>query len=434
MRTILLSAAFLLTAISAFSQKIRTNTSNDADSMECVTSLSLYIEFFKQENYTDAMLGWRKASKICPKSAESLWINGAKLYNGLIEKETDEAKKQLLVDTLLWVYDQRIEHFGKEGYVMGRKGVDLYRHRPQAAQLTYDLLSRCQTLEMEKMEPTAVQYWFKSAYDLYKKNNLTDMVLFDVYAQASEINAANASGKQAENYKKIQDNLDNWIANVADCDKLVEIFEPKFKANPTDAKLIGQITKLLDKQKCSDENLYLEVAVAAYKLNPSPAAAFDIGKAYYAKDNYSESLRYCKEACASDASETVYSANKYAALSALQLGQAQSAKTYALRMLEVNSNSGEAYIIIGNAYAKGRSDCGGDECRNRAAYWAAVDKFQKAKAVDPSVADQAQQLINTFSAQFPKKADCFFHSINDGSSYTLDCWIGETTTVRTIDN
>ena len=48
-------------------------------------------------------------------------INGTKLYSTFIDNETDEAKKDLLIDTLEWFYDQRIAHFGNEGYVRGRK-------------------------------------------------------------------------------------------------------------------------------------------------------------------------------------------------------------------------------------------------------------------------------------------------------------------------
>ena len=123
-----------------------------------------------------------------------------------------------------------------------------------------------------------------------------------------------------------------------------------------------------------------------------------------------------------------------AAKTSLLLGNYIKAKSLANQLLSMNPYNGEAYIIIGDAYAKGRKDCGDNECTSRAAYWAAVDKYSRAKSVDPSVAEQAQSRINTYTAQFPKKEDCFFHGINDGTSFTFDCWIGETSTVRTTSN
>lgn len=429
-------AALMLSLISlgASAQKLRTYTSNDADSMACVTNLSLYIEFFKQGNYADAVKGWREAVKICPKSTESLWINGGKMYTDFIEKEKDAVKKDKLIDSLMWIYDQRIVHFGNEGYVLGRKGVDMYRFKSNDPKATYDVLAKAYDLQKNELEPASTQYLFKSAYDLYKKNQFAEADLFDLYSKCAEISDFNQNGKMKDMYAKIQENIDSWFGNVADCDKLIQIFSPKFKAAPTDAKLIAQITKLLDKQNCGDREFYLEVAVAGYALNPSAQSAYDIGKGYYSKDKYNDALKFFKEAAQSEDKELSYNANKLAANSCLAIGAASSAKSYALKMIELQPNSGEAYLIIGKAYAAGRSDCGTDECKNRAAYWAAVDKFQKAKAIDSSVADQAQQLINSYTAQFPKTADCFFYGLNDGDSFTLDCWIGETTTVRTRAN
>jgi len=51
--------------------------------------------------------------------------------------------------------------------------------------------------------------------------------------------------------------------------------------------------------------------------------------------------------------------------------------------------------------------------------------------VDGSVAATANTKITNAKGHFPKKQDCFFESMNDGDSYTVGCWINETTTVRT---
>ena len=87
------------------------------DSIECVKNLSLYSEFYKQDNFEDALLGWRSALAICPGSSKNLYIRGSKMMNYLMEK-ADEAEneelKDALVDTLLNLYDLRIANFGEE--------------------------------------------------------------------------------------------------------------------------------------------------------------------------------------------------------------------------------------------------------------------------------------------------------------------------------
>ena len=54
----------------------------------------------------------------------------------------------------------------------------------------------------------------------------------------------------------------------------------------------------------------------------------------------------------------------------------------------------------------------------------------KAKSVDASVAEVAAKKAANVKAQFPKKADCFFYGLNEGDTYTVECWINETTKVR----
>lgn len=67
----------------------------------------------------------------------------------------------------------------------------------------------------------------------------------------------------------------------------------------------------------------------------------------------------------------------------------------------------------------------------KAVYWVAVDKFVKAKSVDPSCAGEANGLIARYSKYFPEDKEIFMHpDINKGSSYTVGGWIGESTIVR----
>ena len=431
------ASLFLLAAIIstiANAQQIRTYTSSDEDSITCITSASLYIEFFKQGNFKDALPGWRKATSICPRFSESLWTNGTKMYQDLIEKTEDKAQKGLLVDTLEWIYDQRIMHYpdGK-GSILGRKGADMAKYRSSDPEKAHNVLKESYEILKLEMEPAALIYYFKTAYDMKRKKLVDDTYVLNLYGPCSDVIQHNKEGKYGSAYLTAQKIIDNMVGKVAgDCETLVGIFKPKFEANPTDAALLAQITKLMDKLDCSDEEFYLKVAVAQYDLDPNAEAAFAIGKAYYKRKEYSQSNNYFKEVVSgTENQEMLFDSYQFLGAGMLSLGQPQSAKSYALKMLSINAQSGEAYLIIGNAYVKGRKDCGGDECKSRAAYWAAVDKFSKAKSVDPSVADKAQQYINSYVGQFPKKEDCFFYGLTDGQSYTLDCWIGETTTVRT---
>ncbi len=419
-------------------QQIRTYTTNEEDSMTCVQNLSLYIEFFKQDNYADAIKGWREAATVCPKATESLWVNGIKIYQSMIEEEKDAAKKKAYVDSLAWAYDQRIEHFGKEGYVLGRKGSDLLKYGKDD-QAAYDALNKSLELQGLEMEPGASIYLYKSAYDLYKDDKVEKQVLFDFYNSLSEVVDHNMTtqtdARMKGAYQQAMDNIDKMFSSVAECPDLVEIYGPKLEAMPNDEKVLRQILKIFDKRDCTDEDIYQNAAVNLYAIEPSATAAYAIANGYAKKKDLSNALEYyLKAAEQAEDDDTKGKALTKAANTSLLLGRYVKAKSLANQLLAMNPNNGEAYIIIGDAYAKGRGECGDNECTSRAAYWAAVDKYARAKSVDPSVAEVAQARINTYSGQFPKKEDCFFHGINEGTSFTFDCWIGETTTVRTRAN
>ena len=86
-------------------------------------------------------------------------------------------------------------------------------------------------------------------------------------------------------------------------------------------------------------------------------------------------------------------------------------------------------MFIGQLYLESSSECA-DIALPKAIYWVAVDKFVKAKQVDPSLADKADKNISTYSTYFPNKEEAFFHGVKEGDKFKVECWINETTTAR----
>jgi len=108
------------------------------------------------------------------------------------------------------------------------------------------------------------------------------------------------------------------------------------------------------------------------------------------------------------------------------------ARQYCQKALEVNPNYGNAYLLIGKMYAAtSKSVFPNDGVLARAAYNAAIDKFEKAKQVDPSVAEEANTLISSYRAHLPSTEEIFMHpDLEKGKPFTVGGWIGERTTIR----
>ena len=111
-----------------------------------------------------------------------------------------------------------------------------------------------------------------------------------------------------------------------------------------------------------------------------------------------------------------------------------SSRKYAYRAAGLKEGWGEPYMLVGKLYASSGPLCGpGRGWDSQVVTWPAIDKWQYAKSIDPSVADEANTLIRQYRQYMPKKEDIFSRLIKQNSSFRVECWIQETTTVRTAD-
>jgi len=101
-----------------------------------------------------------------------------------------------------------------------------------------------------------------------------------------------------------------------------------------------------------------------------------------------------------------------------------------LAMQKSSAVSGRANLIIGLVWGSLR--CTGNDVETRAKYWVAVDYLIRARNADPSLAEEANRYISSYSQYFPAQEEAFMYDIIDGASYTVSCGgMRESTTVRT---
>jgi len=402
------------------------------DSVTCVESL-IYKDYMKSDPKLALEL-WRVAYRVCPQSQKTLYINGVKLYEGLAKK-AGKAKnnelKELYLDTMFSIYDQRIEVFGQKGFVLGYKGQSMLVHRPKEKQKIYDLLKEATSITKNKTQAgTLVAYMF-AAINMEKAGKLTKEEVVGVFEETSAICAANAAGKNAAKYAKAQTKIQNVSSPYLSCDVLVPLAEKNFEANKADVDWLRRTVKLLKAKKCYEAPIFSKVAEEYFKLEPSAEGAEGMGKLFLGKKDYAKAIEFFKKAAEmAETNEEKAQYNLSIAEAHLYAKSYSSARTYANKAIALKSGWGEPYLVIGDAYMYSASACDDKELGRYGAYWAAVDKYQKAKAVDASVAADANKKIARASANYPVTKDLFFYSKKAGDSYTVKCWINETTKVR----
>ncbi len=412
------------------------------DSISCVRNTSLYREFVKQKNFQDAISPWRLVYTLCPISSKNIYIDGIKIYKGFIKKEKDAITKEKDIDSLFLVYKKRIEYFGKEGFVKGRMGVDMLRYRKDSVALAYSYLENSVKAQGKSTEDAVSVTFMQSSVFLYKNDKLDKSTLVDNFFYIEKtlkerLEYLKGKGKG----KKYIDRTENAIKSVtsyfmdsgaADCEILIPYFTTKFEETPEDIELLKNITRLLNSADCVDSELFFNASKKLYSLEPSAEAAYNIAKLALKKNDIPQCVKYYLEGIEKQ-EDSIAKAKYYYELGVItysQEGDLQKARRYAYKSIEFDEKSGNPYILVGNIYAAASKSCGTDNFERGAVYWVAVDKYIKAKNVDPEVTERANSAINAYSKHFPNKEDGFFHNVHKGDAYTVGCWINEKTIAR----
>ncbi len=416
------------------------------DSVKCIMNLSLYGEFYKQwkgsdyknTSINDAIGPWRKVFMNCPGARLGTYVDGVKMQKYFIKRAKDVDAKNAYIDTLMMVYDKRIEYFDKEGYVLGRKGVDLYQLRNKDYEEAFEILSRSVEIEGDNTQPDVLVFLMRATKKMIDEGKADEDIMFDNYDLSSKIIEVNLeenkdNSSRLANWENVRGNIDLIFEPFATCEAIIKIYTPKFQENPEDLKMLKKLTRLLDRKKCTDDQLYFDATVKLYDLEPSPESAYLIGKMLMKNKNYSEAIDYLKEGENIDDSETRADCFIYIAECYRSLNSFASARTYALKSAKERPTDGNPYIMIGDMYAASKN-CGSSDLDKKAIYWVAVDKYIMAKQIDPEVSDVANDRIKSYSIYFPPKEDIFFHNLNEGDEYVVECWINEKTTIRAAKN
>ena len=408
---------------------------------ECIMNISLFHEAVKNKMYADAYGPWWEVYTTCPNANKSIYTDGAKIVEALYQAASDPAEKERLANLAIQMQDKRIRFFGNDPkypkeYIMGEKGLayldffgdtKLVEARECLQKSVAEMGAKSKVMVLVKLVDVS--------YALYKQdpNGKAEQFIAD-YELAS-----NALGEQA-------DYVDNIfaISGAADCSKLDEIYAAVVNDNLSNRDMLTKIAKLYRRVRCTESDVYFAACEAAHKLEPTQESAAGCASMAAKKGDYEQAIAYydqaIKLAMVEDEMEDVADYQYNVAYYYFNnLRRYPEARKYALASigtlngLGINKGQGRCYIIIGMCYASTRL-FGNDPkgvILNKTVYWAAVDKFVKAKQVDSSVEAQASEFIHTYSKYFPTKEERFdLPNEFSGSTYFVGGWIGENTAIR----
>jgi len=406
------------------------------DSINCLMNLSLYREFFKHDNYNDAIGPWRLVFEQCPASSEYIYLDGVKMFRDYADEakaKGNNARMEEYIDTLMLVYDRRVEYFGGEGNILGRKAIDLLRYRRddiKSIELAHDWLKKSLQLEQKDSRDAIFVVFVSSSVSLAKTGAIAEDIAIEDYFFATELVDAILAKKKSRKYEEAKAAMDETMmqSGYLTCEKLNDYFEPKFDGNSNDEEFLRTVIKFYDATSCTKANVYAKASELLYTISPTPDAALPLARLFAIKEDYIKASRYYKEALGG---EDLDLATVYYELAFVteQLNDICEAIGYAKKAISINPDFGKAYLLLGDLYIAGKGSLG-DNFEQSTAFWAAADKYNKAKTVDPSLASSATKKISDYMALYPNNEELFFRDMKEGDSYLVKGCINEYTTVK----
>ncbi len=420
-------------------------SSSPYDTEECDKQYSLLADFMKGNEFNYARDAWRYIYNTCPERFQGIYVYGAQIWEFYIEQEKNDEIREKYIDTLLAMYDKRIEmaqkdpgKFGEPGYVLGRKAIEFSTYRKNDVKTGYEMFRRSVNTQGNKSESYVMMLYMQSAARMRAQKAFGCDTIVSIFEKLMEICDYNISSGNDE-YQTAMATIEQLAGNCLDCSALIESYTKAFDMNKTNNEWLKRSAANLEKKNCAGKDEFKKspiiekIFVENAKLNPNADGYRNLAAFFVSTGKNKEAEEYFAKAAELETDNVKKSLDLYN-IAAINAGNKNysAARTLALRAANLRSGWGEPFILIGDMYAASTSSCAGEGvCTRGGALWAAYDKYQYAKSIDASVSEKANRKMGTVSANFPSQGDCFFETMKDGDSFTVNCWINESTTVRT---
>lgn len=404
------------------------------------------------ENFQIAFSNWKTAYDIAPAAdgqRPSHFVDGRKLYRAMISKATDEAKKNEYAENIISLYDQQMECYKNEGYLTGRKAFDMFYMKSYGyTPTTYETFKKAIELGGNDLEYIIYDPLGMLMTYLYKSGKISREEFINTFETVEAIATHNVeNNKQYGQYheagfQRMQSHISEIEGEIFDCAYFKKKLIPQYNENSEDLEVIKYVYNKLKVQGCGEDDPELAMIKTKYetlateinagleeerrKNNPCYDATM-----LQKEGKYEEAVaRYeqCMEAAEDDEAkgQVLYS---IAFIQVWELGRLSAGRSNANKAASLKKGWGKPYILIGDIYSKmSRGNC--DDWNKRLAVLASLDKYQYAKNIDPSVAEDANKRIANLSGALPTTEEGFMRKVKAGQTVTAGCGIGEKVKVR----
>jgi tetratricopeptide (TPR) repeat protein len=428
----------------------------------CKIMLSLFAEDAKAKNYNAAYKQLGPLIEKCPNESAAIYQYGEQIYEYRLKQSIGNIDEN--VDGLIKMLKTEVEMF--PDFVNVTKKEDemvsvMYKYKIGGQQEQFDILHKNFKKDPDNFtDPRIMITYFKLAEKQFVDEQMDLQILFDIYDkltshieslqdERSQVVADLLSKQETtkltekeertigyqeanlKNYGIVMGSVNGTLGELADCEKLIPLYDAEFDANQMSKEWLSNVLVRLQKKDCTEAPLYIKSVKALHAINPSARTAYGLGNI---ATTTKEKFQYWDEAIELDididTKSTIYykKGNIYK-----RQGQFASARRAYLQSIALRPSFGQAYLKIADMIANSTGSCGTNPLEKRAVYWVAARYAEKAARVDPSIKNTANKYVASYNGAAPGKRDIFSNKqYNSGDTITFNCWIGESVRIPTF--
>ncbi len=444
--------SFLLAAV-LFLATTETNA-QDAN-RECAIKANLFNGDYTSKNYDSALTNLNWLLDNCADKYVSMYQRGDIIAK---KKYKTDADKTIALALIKRVYNQRLQYFPTKNpaKVHSDYATFLASNKLASEQEVFTLLEKGYNLSPRDMGVKNIFKYFKGVTERNKDTN--PQKVFDTYDDVLE-----SVGEKLEDYSKkivdltkdstrvldkkeakrlnaytvnskalgqVEGGLDAIISKLATCERLVPLYQRDYETNKTNAVWLKRAVSRMFNKGCQTDPLF-ETLTKSYAEAAPSADSYSFYAGILEKNgdvSGATAMRNKAFELETDPLKKAKTKLKFA-YAARSRGQKGKARSLAREALSYNPNYGKAYLFIASLYASSVNSCGKNEFEKRMVYVAALNKAQRAAAIDPSISSSAKKSIRSYRANVPSKKVIFTAGVTPGTKYSIKCWVGETVRV-----
>ena len=432
---------------------------NEKD-QECNLKYSTWRSDVKSKNYEAAYEPWLWTFNNCPELSINIYKVGMEIVEYRYDKAVSETDKKVAADMVRNVYQQRLKYFPNENPAkMLTEWASFERKIGSPEPVYFELLQKAYTTNAEDMGVVAIPLYYQGIIDRNKTNDV--QYIFDMYDNLNDVitKKSDIFSQQLDELQKLEDagtelsdtqkrNKNAYTVNLeglgqassvlsdmseefATCDRLMPLYQAELDEHKTDIVWLRRSVGRLQEKGCTDSKFYDQLVELYVNADPTSDAFVKYAGILYSQGDENKALEYFKKAVDLE-TENYKKANILLNIASIMKdkGRLAEARSYANRAIEARPSLGKAYLLIAQMYAASASSCGGgDPFGVRMVYQLAADKAARAKSVDPSITTLANRYYASYKAKAPTKEEVFVKGLSSGASWSINCWIGESTRI-----